>query len=133
MLISFFFEGIEAFIHTHAYIKLVERIISSEKRVIEQVNIILICKDKLLEINKLHLNHDFHTDVILFDLAEIIEIYVGMETVLNNSLKYNVLFCEELGRMIVHGVLHSCGYSDNTELKRKKMKLKEDEYLGLLK
>ena len=77
----------------------------------------LFCNDeKILEINRQYLDHDFYTDIISFDYSEgdIIsgDIFISLDTVRTNSQKYNTDYQEELHRVIIHGVLHLCGLDD---------------------
>ena len=80
----------------------------------------LFCNDeKILEINRQYLDHDFFTDIISFDYSEgdIIsgDIFISLDTVRTNSQKYNTDYQEELYRVIIHGVLHLCGLDDKLE------------------
>jgi rRNA maturation RNase YbeY len=94
----------------------------------------VFCEDEfLLHINKEFLNHDTLTDIIRFDYSlgkEIHgEIYISVERVAENATIYAAEFDEELHRVIIHGILHYCGYKDKTEKAAKEMRLKEDEAL----
>lgn len=80
----------------------------------------LFCNDeKILEINRHYLNHDFYTDIISFDYTEgdVIsgDIFISLDTIRTNSQKYNTDYQEELCRVIIHGVLHLCGLDDKSE------------------
>ncbi|WP_033408315.1 rRNA maturation RNase YbeY [Psychroflexus tropicus] len=96
----------------------------------------IFCSDQdLLEINQKYLNHDTYTDIITFDYSEgdfiSAEIYISTDRVKDNAENFEVPFEDELKRVMVHGVLHCCGYDDSTEelkaqmraLETKKMKL----------
>ncbi len=90
--------------------------------------------EMLLEINKKHLSHDFYTDIITFDLSETEEeiageMYVSTDRVNENAMQFGVSYAEEMHRVLVHGLLHLCGYDDKNEEERKKMRAKEDYYL----
>ncbi len=94
------------------------------------------CSDKyLLQINKSFLKHNTLTDIITFDYSQekIIsgEIYISVERVKENAAIYKQAFNKELRRVIIHGVLHLCGYSDKTGTLKKKMRQKEDDALRL--
>lgn len=96
----------------------------------------LFCTDeKMLEVNRQYLKHDFYTDIITFDYSEgnriSGDIYISLETVLSNSKKYSVNFDEELHRVIVHGILHLCGLNDKSEAEHQQMKEAEDKALNL--
>lgn len=79
----------------------------------------VFCSDaKILEYNKTWLNHDYYTDIITFDYSEnqILsgDIYVGIETVYSNAKMLNLEEENELLRIIIHGILHLCGFKDKT-------------------
>ena len=95
------------------------------------------CTDKhLLKVNKLYLNHNTYTDIITFDLSDsdlvFADIYISIERVKENSLQLKNLFSDELLRVMVHGVLHLCGYKDKTPKDILQMRKKENHYLSLL-
>ena len=91
--------------------------------------------DFLLEINQQFLDHDTLTDIVTFDYTEgtILngEIYISTDRVGDNAKDFNVTFETELLRVIIHGLLHMCGYGDKTEEEKLQMRSKEDEYLAL--
>src|SRR5688572_23762728 len=91
-----------------------------EKTRLEQLQYIFCSDEYLLEINKQHLNHNYYTDIITFDLSETPdavtgEIYISIDRVKDNAQTYKVSFKQELLRVIFHGALHLCGYKDKTE------------------
>ena len=99
---------------------------------------IIFCTDKyLLEINKKHLQHDYYTDIITFDLSDSTssqitgELYISVDRVKDNSLTLHTKFSNELLRVIFHGSLHLCGYQDKSEKDINIMRQKEDKYLTL--
>ncbi len=99
------------------------------------INIIL-CSDKYLhEINVKYLNHDTLTDIITFDYSEEKtisgDIFLGLETIVDNSNTFSKVFFDELHRVIIHGVLHLCGYNDKTNKEKEIMTKKENAYLSL--
>ena len=94
----------------------------------------IFCSDEyLLSLNKQFLNHDYYTDILTFDLSTnkkiIGEIYISTERVFENSALNQVSFQDELNRVIFHGILHLCSYSDTTENGKADMTIKENEYL----
>jgi len=96
----------------------------------------IFCNDEyLLKLNKEFLNHDTLTDIISFDnsLGKQIngDIYISVERVKENSETYTTKFENELHRVIIHGILHYCGYKDKTEEDAKTMRIKEEEALSL--
>lgn len=91
--------------------------------------------DSLLEINQKYLSHDTYTDIITFDYSEDKtlsgEIYISIERVRDNALRYSVNSTLELHRVMIHGILHLCGYSDKESDTKAVMTGKEDYYLSL--
>lgn len=96
----------------------------------------IFCTDSfLLKLNKEYLSHDTLTDILTFTLSEISlpiisEIYISIDRVHENAGKLKVTFEEELRRVMIHGILHLCGYSDKTLLQKKIMRSKENFYLS---
>ena len=111
-------------------------IINSEGR--EEGDIIYIfCDDKYLhKLNIEFLNHDTLTDIISFDYGMDKqvngEIYISIERVLENSVDFKTKFEDELHRVMIHGILHFCGYKDKSDNEEKLMRKKEDESLQKL-
>ena len=84
------------------------------------------CSDeRILEVNKQYLQHDYYTDIITFDYSEgnriAGDIFVSVETVKSNADEYGISFIEELHRILFHGVLHLCGVNDQTPEERQHM------------
>ncbi len=132
-------------IHFHnadtSYILKNKRLISSwitstikdEVRQLAEISYIFCTDDYLLKINQEHLNHDTYTDIITFDYTEdgIIssEIYISVDRVKENAKNLSIAALDEMHRVIIHGVLHLCGYKDKSEKQAKTMRTKEDYYL----
>lgn len=99
----------------------------------------IFCSDAyLLEINRAYLDHDTLTDIITFDHATVPgrligDVYISIERVRENAEKFNVSETEELLRVMIHGVLHLCGYKDTQKDQRALMRKKEDTYISLYK
>lgn len=98
---------------------------------------ITTCSDKeLLKINQEHLSHDYYTDIITFDfnVGKVIsgDIYISIDRVKENAWNEAVPMQNELCRVIIHGVLHLCGYKDKKPQELAAMRAKEDYYLSLL-
>ena len=95
----------------------------------------IFCTDVYLhQINVAYLDHDTLTDVITFPYAEneeVIdgEIYISVDRIKENAKKYKVEYKQELHRIMIHGVLHLCGYDDKERNSKKKMSKLEDYYL----
>lgn len=97
----------------------------------------VFCDDEYLhKLNVEFLNHDTLTDIIGFDysIGKIIQgdIFISVERVEDNAKDYGVSFEEELKRVIIHGVLHYCGYKDKTDSDAEVMRDKENHYLERL-
>lgn len=100
------------------------------------VSYIFCSAQRLLEMNRQWLGHDYFTDVITFDYsdrkgARIIsgDIFIDVETVADNARQYGCTTLQEMRRVIVHGVLHLCGQGDKTPRTNAQMHRKEDKYL----
>ena len=113
------------------------------KTVVEQYNCkvgdinVILCNDPyILEINQQFLSHDYYTDIITFDYSEenVIngELYISIDTVMENAVEYGQDFPDELHRVIIHGVLHLCGLDDHNDEDIKEMREAENSALQLL-
>ena len=96
----------------------------------------IFCDDNyLLDINVKHLKNNELTDIISFDysLGKILsgDIFISIDRVRENALKFEANFDDELQRVIIHGILHFCGYKDKTKEDKRLMRKKEDYYLSL--
>lgn len=96
----------------------------------------LFCDDeKILEVNKQYLQHDYFTDIITFDYStgSVLsgDLVISVDTVATNSIQFNTDFEQELHRVIIHGVLHLCGYGDSSPELRAAMTQLENEALQL--
>lgn len=97
----------------------------------------IFCSDeKILEVNKQYLQHDYYTDIISFDYTEGTKIsgdlFISLDTVKSNSENFGTDYTEELHRIIIHGILHLCGINDKGPGEREIMTQKENEALALL-
>jgi len=102
---------------------------------IGELNFILCSDAYLLEINKQYLHHDTFTDIVTFDSSEedsVIagDIFISVERIKENALKFKVPEQDELHRVIIHGVLHLCGYLDKKKEDKELMTAKENAYLA---
>lgn len=115
----------------------ISKVIKKEKRKESKIVFIFCSDNELLAINKEFLNHNTLTDIITFDYSKDKtisgEIYVSIERVEDNANFFDISFENELHRVIIHGVLHLCGYKDKTTAQKKEMRLKESLALRLLK
>lgn len=99
-----------------------------------EVNYIYCDDEYLLKLNVDFLNHNTLTDIISFDytIGNTIhgDIYISIERVLYNANKFKVEFLDELSRVMVHGILHYCGYKDKSSKDKQLMRAKENHYLN---
>jgi len=116
--------------------KWISMVISSEKFKEGDINYVFCDDDYLLKLNIEFLNHDTLTDIISFDdsIGKILQgdVFISIDRVKENANNFNVSFKEELSRVIIHGVLHYCGYNDKTEEDAKLMRDKENFYINQL-
>jgi probable rRNA maturation factor len=117
------------------YIDWISSVILSENKSEGEINYIFCDDEYLVEINQQYLDHDTLTDIISFDYSlgnEIHgDIYISIERVRENAEEFKVSFEEELKRVMIHGVLHYCGYKDKSETDELLMRSKEDEKIKL--
>ncbi len=99
------------------------------------LNYIFCNDDRILEVNRQFLGHDYYTDIITFDYSEpgVVsgDMYISTDTVYTNSLKFRSSFEEELLRVIIHGVLHLCGINDKGPGERAVMETAENKALDM--
>ena len=106
-----------------------------EGRKVGSLNYIFCNDDRILEVNKPFLGHDFYTDIITFDYSEpgVVsgDMYISLDTVLTNSEKFHTSYDKELMRLIIHGVLHLCGINDKGRGERAIMEAAENRALDM--
>lgn len=133
--INFYSENEFQLEHENSYVSWIQSVIESEGKKLEEISYIFCDDDYLLDINMKYLDHDTYTDIISFDysVGNILQgdIYISTERVEENSREFNVSFEEEIRRVIIHGVLHLCGYKDKSEEETSLMRLKEEEKIKL--
>lgn len=96
----------------------------------------IFCDDeKILEVNRQYLQHDYYTDIITFDDNEGDkingDIFISLDTVADNAKEFDVTFENELHRVMIHGILHLCGQDDHSPEERAEMIQKENEALSI--
>lgn len=115
----------------------IKAITEKEKYQLGTINYIFCTDEELLEINLKHLNHNTYTDIITFDYTEgkkiSSDIFISIERVLENAQKFKVDFDTELKRVMIHGVLHLCGYKDKTKTDAELMRKKENAAIKLFR
>ena len=102
-------------------------------KVVGDVNYIFVDDETMLDINRRFIGHDYYTDHIGFDYSKDDslsgDIYISLDTVKTNAELYQVEPEEELRRIIIHGLLHLCGFRDKTDEERELMQQAEDKAL----
>lgn len=133
--INFFSENDFSLQNESAYRDWIDRVISSEDKKTGDINFIFCDDEYLHEINVKYLDHDTFTDIISFDnsLGSFLhgDIFISTERVAENANEFNSDFEDELKRVIIHGVLHFCGYKDKSERESEMMRRKEEEKIKL--
>lgn len=104
-------------------------------RKVGNLNYIFCNDDRILEVNKEFLGHDYYTDIITFDYSEpgrvSGDMFISLDTVLSNSSKFHTSYEKELMRVIIHGVLHLCGINDKGPGERAVMEAAEERALDM--
>ena len=112
------------------------RVAEQEGYTLAEVDYIFCSAERLLEMNRQYLGHDYFTDVITFDYSDrrgtrtvAGDIFIDVETVADNARIYGATTLQEMRRVVVHGLLHLCGQRDKTPRTERQMHRKEDKYL----
>jgi probable rRNA maturation factor len=132
--VKIYYDQIKYRIHKTKKIKrFLEKVITDEIKTPGDLVFILTNDETLVEINKKFLKRDYYTDVITFDYSADGEmngeIYMSIDTIRRNALSYKSGVKQELFRVMIHGVLHLCGYEDEKKEDRKKMIRMQEEKL----
>lgn len=96
----------------------------------------IFCSDnRILEVNKQFLSHDYFTDIITFDYTEgnkiAGDLFISLDTVKSNAEKFNTDYDQEFHRVIIHGILHLCGIKDKGPGEREIMEGHENDALAM--
>jgi len=109
-------------------------VLKGEKKKTDFINIRFTDDNTITAYNKKYLSHNKRTDIITFNYGEegLIEgdIIISLDTISDNSKRYNVSFEMEIMRVVIHGILHLCGYEDNNRKLKQQMHEREDYYLN---
>lgn len=118
---------------TNAWIKAVA---ASYGRKVGEIGYLFVDDEKILEVNREYLGHDYYTDIITFDYDEddVIngDLVISLDTVRTNAEKFGKTYDEELHRVIIHGILHLCGINDKGPGEREIMEAAENKALAML-
>ena len=118
---------------TSAWIKAVA---ATYDRKVGEIGYMFVSDEKILEVNKEYLGHDYYTDIITFDYDEGDringDIVISLDTVRTNAEQFGKTYDDELHRVIIHGILHLCGINDKGPGEREIMEENENKALALL-
>lgn len=134
--IQFFSEDINYTLKQKALLRAwIGKAILDEGYKLKELNFILCSDNYLLSINQQYLNHNTYTDIITFDNSEIRgeivgDIFISLDRVRENAIKFEVNVSDELQRVMIHGTLHLLGYLDKKKEEKALMTAKEDYYLS---
>lgn len=134
-MITFHFqEKIKKF-STLRYKKWIQQLILSKGVRLGELSYIFTNDEAILKINQQYLRHDNYTDIITFNYNEnnIIsgDIFISIERVRENAEIYEVSFDNELLRVMAHGILHLCGFNDETEQEKRTMRAEEEKAIAI--
>ena len=136
MSVSFHRENVSLIADEKLIIKWLTNSVNSLDYSIGELSFVFCSDDYLRKLNIKHLNQDYFTDVITFDYSKemslIGDVFISTERVKENAKLFNVSFNEELFRVIIHGVLHLCGFNDKTKEEKAEMRSKENDFLSLI-
>lgn len=134
--IRFFSDGTE-FVYPDKDLarKIIDLVLKKESTVFNEVNLIFCGDKEIRDINKEFLRKNNTTDVIAFTLDReqgVAEVYIGVDQVKRNSKYFGETFENEINRVLIHGLLHLCGYTDYSKEEKDVMREKENHYLQSL-
>ncbi len=114
----------------------IERVAEAHGRHAHELTYIFCDDERILEVNRRFLNHDYYTDIITFDYTRgrLLrgDLYISLDTVATNAVAVNQPYARELNRVIIHGILHLCGINDKGPGEREIMEANENEALDML-
>ncbi len=114
----------------------IRRVAATYGKTVGEVGYLFCDDEKILEVNREYLGHDYYTDIITFDYDEGDQIngdlVISLDTVRTNAEQFGKEYDEELHRVIIHGILHLCGLNDKGPGEREKMEAAENKALKLL-
>ena len=137
MAISYYEEGVKAPVKKKRIVtEWIKEVAASYDKKVGEISYIFCSDEKILEVNRQYLQHDYYTDIISFDYTEGNKIsgdlFISLDTVRTNAEKFGFTYTEELHRTIIHGVLHLCGIDDKGPGEREIMETNENKALALL-
>lgn len=118
------------------YARWIGEVARRHDRILGPVVYIFCNDDKIIDVNRQFLNHDYYTDIITFDYSrgKLIsgDLFISLDTVATNAELVGATYRNELDRVIIHGILHLCGINDKGPGEREIMEAHENEALTLL-
>ena len=100
-----------------------------------EIGYMFVNDDRILEVNREYLGHDYFTDIITFDYCEgdVLngDLVISLDTVRSNAELFHKDYDEELHRVIIHGILHLCGQNDKGPGEREQMEAAENRALAM--
>ncbi len=113
----------------------VKAVAASYGKKVSEIAYIFCSDDKILEVNRQYLQHDYYTDIITFDYCEgdtiSGDLFISLDTVRTNAEQVGATYDEELHRVIIHGILHLCGINDKGPGEREIMEAAENKALAM--
>ena len=113
----------------------IRRVADTYGKKVGDVNYIFCNDERILEVNREYLQHDYYTDIITFDYTEgntiSGDLFISLDTVKSNSEQFSTEYDEELHRTIIHGILHLCGINDKGPGEREIMEAAENRALEM--
>ena len=114
----------------------IKQVARNHNRVVGPLTYIFCSDDRIIEVNRQFLNHDYFTDIITFDYSSHKRIsgdmFISLDTVKSNAELFQRAYNEELMRVVIHGVLHLCGINDKGPGEREIMEVHENDALAIL-
>ena len=114
----------------------IERVAASHNRIVGALTYIFCNDEKIIDVNRRFLQHDYYTDIITFDYSRgrMIsgDMFISLDTVRSNAEMLKCPYEQELRRVVIHGVLHLCGIDDKGPGEREIMEQNEDKALSML-
>ncbi len=113
----------------------IRRVAASYGKTVGEVGYLFCDDEKILEVNREYLGHDYYTDIITFDYDEGNQVngdlVISLDTVRTNAEQFQKDYDEELHRVIIHGILHLCGLNDKGPGERELMEAAENKALAM--
>lgn len=113
----------------------IKAVVAQYQKKVGEIAYIFVNDEKILEVNRQYLRHDYYTDIITFDYCEgdVIsgDLFISLDTVRSNAELVGATYEQELRRVIIHGILHLCGINDKGPGEREIMEQEENKALRL--